>query len=98
LPYQVDIPDSERALLDGLALSPEAKERLNQFVEQTVANIPDNFRLDPANRLNANSPYFLIRHLILDRWGDGRIHTLDFHIRDDGAKFGVLLIVFIDHG
>jgi hypothetical protein len=97
LPYQVDIPDAEQAFLDGLPLSIEAKARINQFVEHTVGNIPDGFRLDPANRLTPDSPYFLIRHVILDRWGDGGMHTLDFHIQDDGARFGVLLIVFIDH-
>jgi hypothetical protein len=97
LPYQVDIPDAERAYLDGLPLSDEAKERINRFIEQVIADIPDAFRLSPENRLGPDSPYFLVRHLILDRWGDGQMHTLDFHVRDDTARFGVLLIVFVDH-
>jgi hypothetical protein len=95
--YQLDIPDTERAYLDGLPLSPEAKARINRFVEQFIAEVSDEFRLDPESRPNPDSPYFLVQHLILDRWGDGRIHTIDFHIRDDKASFGVLLIVFIDH-
>lgn len=97
MPYQVDISDAERVYLDGLPLSPEAKERLNRFVGQVIADMPDSFRLDPENRLGPGSPYFLVQYLILDRWGDGHIHTIDFHVRDDMARFGVLLIVFIDH-
>ncbi|HZY89928.1 MAG TPA: hypothetical protein VFE78_34215 [Gemmataceae bacterium] len=95
--YQVDVPDAERAYLDGLPLSPEAKQRVNRFIEQVLADIPDTFRLNHENRLGPGSPYFLARYLLLDRWGDGHMHTLDFHVRDDMAKFGVLLIVFIDH-
>jgi hypothetical protein len=44
-----------------------------------------------------DSPYFLIQYLILDAWGDRRIHTIDFYVRDDKAEFGILLIVYIDH-
>jgi hypothetical protein len=97
LPYQLDIPDAERAYLDNLPLSPEAKERVNRFVDQFIADVPDEFRLAPENRPNPNSPYFVLQYLISDRWGDGRIHRLDFHIRDDKAPFGVLFIVFVDH-
>jgi hypothetical protein len=97
LPYQLDIPDTERAYLDSLLLSPEAKESINRFVEQSIADISDEFRLDPANRPKPQSPYFLIRYILLDLWGDRRLHAIDFSIRDDKAQFGVLLIVFIDH-
>jgi hypothetical protein len=97
LPYQVDISDADRAYLDGLPLSPEARERIDRFVEQFIANVPDEFRLDPANRPDPGLPYFRVQHILLDVWGDHRVHTVDFHIRDDGAPFGVLLIVFIDH-
>jgi hypothetical protein len=97
VPFQIDLPDAERAYLDGLPLSPEAKERINAFVVEFVANVSDDFRLDPENRPLPDSPYFLAQYLILDRWGDGRIHRLDFHIRDDKVQFGVLLVVFIDH-
>jgi hypothetical protein len=96
LPFQLHISDAEQAYLDGLPLSPEAKERLRRFIDQTIADIPDAFRLDPENRPKADSPYFLVQHLLLDRWGDGGIHRIDFHIRDDKAEYGVLLVVFID--
>lgn len=97
MPFDLDIPDAERAHLNSLPLSPEAKERLNRFVEQFIANISDEFRLNPENRPKPDAPYFLVQHLILDRWGDGRMHTIDFHLRDDAAESGVLVIVFIDH-
>jgi hypothetical protein len=97
LSFHLDIPDAERAYLDSLPLSPEANERVRRFVEQFIAHVPDEFRLDPENRPHPDAPYFLVQYLLLDRWGDGRLHTLDFHIRDDSAQFGVLLIVYIDH-
>ncbi len=97
MPFEIYIPEAERAYLDGLPLSSEAKDRINRFIEQHVANASDGFRLDPENRPRPDSPYFVIRHVILDRWGDGRMHTVDFHIRDDAVRYGVLAIVFIDH-
>lgn len=95
--YHLDISDAEQQYFDNLPLSPEAKERVRRFVEQFIANVPDDFRLDPENRPAPNAPYFKVQHIIWDRWGDGRMHAIDFHIRDDKAGFGVLLIVFIDH-
>lgn len=95
--FHLHISEAERAYLDRLPLSPEAKERISQFVEQFVANVPDEFRLNPENRLKPDGPFFLVQYIVLDRSGDGRMHTIDFHIRDDKAEFGILLIVFIDH-
>jgi hypothetical protein len=97
VPFHLYIPDTEQAYLDDLSLSPQAKDRVKQFIDDFIANVPDEFRLDPENRPSPNTPYFLVRHIILDRDGDGRVHTIDFHIRDDKAAVGVLLIVYIDH-
>jgi hypothetical protein len=97
LAFQLDFPDAERAALDGLPLSPEAKERLNRFVEEFIADVRDEFRLDPANRPSPDSPYFMVQYILRDVWGDGHIHTIDFYIRDDKANFGILLVVFLDH-
>ncbi len=94
--FHVHISDADQAYLAGLPLSPEAKERIDKFVEDFIANVSDEFRLDAENRPNLDKPYFRVQHLILDIWGDGRIHAIDFYIQDDNAKFGVLLIVFID--
>ncbi len=60
MPFHLHISDAERAYLDALPLSPEAKERINRLVEQTIANVSDEFRLDPANRPRPGSPYFLV--------------------------------------
>jgi hypothetical protein len=97
LSFHIDIPVAERAYLDGLPLSPQAKERLDRFVEEFIADIPDEFRLNPENRLSPDSPYFLVQHIILDIWGDHGVHAIDFYVRDDKARFGALLIVFIEH-
>jgi hypothetical protein len=97
LPFQLMIPDSEQEYLDNLPLSTEAKEQIYRFIEQTIADIPDEFRLDPENRCKPDSSCFRIRHIILDRWGDNRLYVIDFHILDDKAKFGVLLIAYIEY-
>jgi hypothetical protein len=97
LPYNVDISDAERAYLANLPLSAKAKDRLRLFIVTFLENVPDPFRLDPLNRPAAGKPYFLVQHIIRDIWGDGRLHLVDFYVRDDGAPFGVLLIVYIDH-
>lgn len=96
--FHLHLTDAEEQYLeDNLPLSPEARKRVKQFVEQFIMNVPDEFRLDPANRPDPNQPYFVVRHLIADRWGDGRVHTIHFHVRDDKAESGILLLVFIDH-
>ena len=43
--FLIHISDDERAYLDGLPLSSEAKERVRQFVERFITDIPDEFRL-----------------------------------------------------
>lgn len=95
--FQVDIPDAEQAFLNALPLSAEAKARIERFVEEFIANVTEEFRLNPENRTAPDLPYFRVQYLLLDHWGDGHVHSIDFHVRDDKAQFGVLLIVFIDH-
>jgi hypothetical protein len=97
VPFNVDVPGPEQAYLGGVGLSAEATDRISRFIAEDIANVPDSFRLDPANRPNPGSPHFQMTYLIWDHWGDGRIHKFDFHIRDDAVAFGVLLIVFINH-
>lgn len=90
--YNLDAPDHELAYWDSLPLSTEAEER----IKKTIADISDEFRLNPENRLKPNAPYFIIEHVFLDSWGDGRPHRMDFYIRDDKAEYGVLLIAYIE--
>lgn len=95
--FHLDIPDAEREYLDKLPLSPQAREAVKQFVEQTIANISDTFRLDPENRPDPSKPCFRITHLVWDLWGDRRVHTIDFYLKDADARYGVLLLAFTDH-
>jgi hypothetical protein len=95
--FYLYISDIEQAYFDGIPLSPEAKDRVRGFVEQFIANVPDEFRLNPENRPHPDRPYFLVQHIILDREGNGLVHTIDFYIQDDKAESGVLVIAYIDH-
>ena len=96
MPFDIHLPDGERAYLDGLSLSLEAKERIALLIEQFIANLSDEFRQDPLNRPGPDPRYLLVRHILWDREGDDRFHTVDFYINDDSAAYGVLLIVYID--
>lgn len=95
--YYIHIEDRDQAYLDGLSLSDEAKGRLDDFIDYAIANVADAVRSDPANRPFSNSPIFQLDFLILDSWGDGRLHKIAFHVSDEHAAAGVLLIVFVDH-
>jgi hypothetical protein len=96
LAYHIHIPDREQAYLDALPLSPRAKEIVDRFIERFISNVSDEFRLTPENRPYPDRPIFRVQHILLDRWGDNRLHSIDFYIQDDKAAFGVLLIVFIE--
>lgn len=95
--YHVHIEDRDQAYLDGLSLSDEAKGRLDDFIDYAIANVDDSFRNDPANRPFPNAPIFQLNFLFLDIWGDRRLHKITFHVSDEHAAVGVLLIVFVDH-
>jgi hypothetical protein len=97
LAYLVHVEDRDQAYLDSLSLSVEAKRRLNDFIDYAIANVEDTVRNDPANRPFPNAPIFQLDFLILDSWGDKRFHKITFHVNDERAAVGVLLIVFVDH-
>jgi hypothetical protein len=97
LAYHIHIEDRDQAYLDGLALSEEAKKRVDDCIDYAIANVSDSFRNDPANRPFLNFAVFKLDFILLDFWGDGRVHKLTFHVSDEHAAAGVLLIVFVDH-
>lgn len=95
--YYVHIEDGDHAYLDGLSLSDEAKGRLDDFIDYAIAKVDDSFRNDPANRPFPNASIFQLDFLILDSWGDSRIHKISFYVSDEHAAVGILLVVFVDH-
>jgi hypothetical protein len=98
LAFHIHFRDAaEQAYYDNLPLSQRAKESLDRFVEQELANVAPEFRLDPNNRPDPSKPCFLMQRLLLDFWGNRRFHTIDFYIRDDAAAFGVLVIAHVEH-
>jgi hypothetical protein len=56
LSYIVHISDADRAYLDNLPLSEDAKERVAGFIEYAIADVDDTFRNDPANRPDPGKP------------------------------------------
>ena len=96
--YHLDIAKKERAYLDNLPLSQAARTAIDNFIEAAIAQVSDEFRNDPANRPFPDRPYFR-RSLVfmdVDAQGTRSFHTVRFTVNDDGARFGVLLIVWVD--
>jgi hypothetical protein len=58
LSYHVHISDADRAYLDNLPLSEEAKEAVEDFIGYGIADVDDAFRHDPANRPYPGKPLF----------------------------------------
>jgi hypothetical protein len=98
VPYHVHVEDADRAYIAAMPLSPQAIQRVEDFLATTIAGIPDAFRNDPANRPSGPSaPYFRAQQIILDVWGDGKVHVVDYIVNDSAAAHGVLILVHIAH-
>ena len=95
--YFVHITDADRSYLAGLPLSDTAKEKVEDFIDYAIAQVGDAFRNDPANRTQPGGRYFHRDLLLLDVWGDGRAHRIDFVVNDEHAHVGVLIVVYVDH-
>jgi hypothetical protein len=96
LSYFGHISDADRAYLDNLPLSDEAKDAVEDFIGYAIADVDDSFRNDPTNRPEPGKPYFETRLLLLDKGGD-LVHTIHFVINDANAPSGVLLVVYVEH-
>jgi hypothetical protein len=95
--FHLHVSDEDRAYLDGLPLSPDAKRLVSRFLFVDVPSIPDAFRADPANRPIPGGECFLVSFVFLDECGDGLGHRIDFHINDSNAVHGVLLLEYVEH-
>ncbi len=94
--YHLHISNADRAYLDSLPLSEEAKERVEDFIDYAILSVDDAFRNDPTNRLGPGSPYFQRQLILLDFWGDGQGHAINFVVNDESAAFGVLILVYVE--
>jgi hypothetical protein len=95
--YHIYISDANEAYLEKLPLSTVAKERVSRFIQGTIANVTDEIRFNLENRPDPTKPCFKMSLFLLDFWGDRHAHTLEFHIRDETAQFGVLVLAYVDH-
>jgi hypothetical protein len=96
LAYNVHVSDADREYLDALPLSEVAKGKVKAFIRDTLAVVDDAFRNDPANRIQAGSPHFRLQLLLLDAWGDRKLHLIEFIVNDEHARFGVLVVVYVE--
>jgi hypothetical protein len=97
LAYVLHISERDRRYLASLPLSDHAKVRLEDFIDYAIRNVDDAFRNDPKNRPQANGPFFQRDFLLLDKDGDGHYHHFLFVVNDQHARFGVLILVYVDH-
>jgi hypothetical protein len=97
LPFELHLSGADRAYLDSLPLSAQAKARINDFIDYALVHVKDDFRTDPANRPDPSKPVFLRDFFVVDAWGDDRWHRIEFTVDDSQASQGKLVVVFIDH-
>jgi hypothetical protein len=95
--YDIFVSEKDEAYLENLPLSARAKEKVKRFITGPIANISDEGRFNSENRPDASKPCFKMSLFLLDFWGDRHAHTLEFHIRDDTAQFGVLVLAYVEH-
>ncbi|HWG47077.1 MAG TPA: hypothetical protein VN688_30210 [Gemmataceae bacterium] len=95
--YSVHISDRERAYLESLPLSAEAKQNVEDFIVYAIARVDDAFRNDPANRPKSDAPYFQVEFFLLDALDGYRYHKLTFVVNDEHAAVSVLSLAFVDH-
>jgi hypothetical protein len=97
LAYIVHISEEDRHYIDhGLGLSPDGRRKVWEFLDYAVADMREEFRLSPDNRVPGDQSLLRLRFVLRDDAGDGRIRVLDFYIDDAGAAAGVLLLTFIN--
>jgi hypothetical protein len=97
LPFQLHISAADKAYLDNLPLSPQAKARVKDFIDYGLVYIAADFRTDPANRPDPSKPFFVRDFLLVDFWGDDRWHRIEFTVDDSKSSDGKLVVVYVDH-
>jgi hypothetical protein len=97
LAFIVHISEEDRHYIDhGLGLSPDGRRMVWEFLEYAVADMREEARLAPENRVAGDPSLLRLRFVLRDDAGDGRVRVLDFYIDDSGATAGVLLLTFIN--
>ncbi|HYT95258.1 MAG TPA: hypothetical protein VEL76_41455 [Gemmataceae bacterium] len=91
--YGLEYADSVRDYLRNLSLSRSGRLCICTALIEMAAEVPDAFRLDPANRPDPASPFYHFTQICLD---SGRFRTLYVVVDDTTAAYGVLRIVYAD--
>lgn len=98
MPFTLDFARPVKQFFRGLTgVSRQARIRVFVNLHSALANIPDAFRNDQANRVPPGDSEFLFQLLLRDDDGDGRIHRFDFVVNDTAAPYGVLRIIEARH-
>ena len=85
-----------RYLREYESLSRQARIRLFANIHSDLGEYGDYYRNDDTRRLVPGSDFFWYQLLLLDADGDGRIRQFSFVVNDEPAKYGVLLIEFVE--
>ena len=87
--YKIDVPGPQKQVLRNLPLSREGKIKVWVYLHLNIAQVPDAFRADPANRYPVGSRFFKMQLIFRDR---KRFRLIEFVIDDSAAVYGVLKI------
>jgi hypothetical protein len=87
--FRLDIRPAARSCIDQAALTRGGRLSLYAAIND-LAEIPDDFRNDPANR---SGPFFIFLRAFMD---SGVVRQLRLIVDDGSAAYGVLRIVYAD--
>jgi hypothetical protein len=93
LRYKLEYRDSVRDYLRSLSLTREGRVKLNAALIRMIAEVPDSFRSDPANRPDPASPFYHFTWVFRD---SGRFWKLFVVVDDSTAAYGILRVVYAD--
>jgi hypothetical protein len=93
LRYLVAVMPRDEQYIEGLPISEQAKLLITRFIAVRIGMVSDAFR--EAQRI-AGTPYFRMKLVFRDWWGDNLDHVVDFVVKDDRAVVGVLELVWVD--
>jgi hypothetical protein len=91
--FRLEFRQSVQEYMRNLPLTRTGRVRLNTAMIQLAAEVPDSFRLDPANRPGPTSAFYHFRYIFEDQ---GLLRTLFVVVDDSVAAYGVLRVVHAD--
>jgi hypothetical protein len=90
--WRVSIAPDVIRYIRSVGFREQSPDQILQAVESYLAHHGDQCRTDRWNR--CPDDFFVYSHVLVD---GGRLHTLEFIVKDASAERGVLKVVWVEH-